>query len=312
MPRVRQRRGARLGGPVSGAGYGRIMAFDAHVLRVLIASPGDTTEERDAVERSLHGWNASRAEREQVLLLPARWETDAVPRLGGSGQSVINEQLVDRADIIIALFDSRLGQATEEAVSGTAEEIKRAHEAGKPVHVYFSEEPLPRNVDEKQLTALRRFQASLESQGLLGRYANPEDLGFQVRNAVEHDLEHLSLGAVVPRRPAEEHAILRATYEFEREPETDRQGRTRLKTRRERIRITNHGSVTAEKVTIALESLGDSNAPILHGAEVQPDIIATSYYDYPVITYAGSGSVNVVLTWHEGDAEQTVTQALVV
>src|SRR3954451_10560342 len=101
------------------------MAFDAHVLRVLIASPGDTTEERDAVERSLHGWNASRAEREQVILLPARWETDAVPRLGGSGQSVINEQLVDRADIIIALFDSRLGRATEQAVSGTAEEIQR-------------------------------------------------------------------------------------------------------------------------------------------------------------------------------------------
>lgn len=193
-------------GPAGGAGYGRIAAFEAHVLRVLIASPGDTTDERGAVERSLHGWNASRAEREQVILLPARWETDAVPRLGGSGQSVINEQLVDRADIMIALFDSRLGQAAEEAVSGAAEEIQRAHEAeaGKPVHVYFSEEPLPRNVDEKQLAAPRKFQASLEFRGLLGRYANPEALGFQVRNAVEHDLEHLSLGAVAPRRRAGE------------------------------------------------------------------------------------------------------------
>ena len=112
------------------------MAFDAHVLRILIASPGDTKEERDAVERGLHGWNAARAERERVILLPARWETDAVPRLGGSGQSVINDQLVDRADII-ALFDFRLGQATEQAVSGTAEEIQRANAAGKPVHVYF-------------------------------------------------------------------------------------------------------------------------------------------------------------------------------
>jgi hypothetical protein len=105
--------------------------------------------------------------------------------------------------------------------------------------------------------------------------------------------------------------VLRATYEFEREPETDRRGRTKLKTRRERIRITNHGSVTAEKVSMALKPLGDGNAPILHGSKVQPDIIATSFYDYAIITYAGSGSVNVVLTWHEGDAEQTVTQALV-
>ena len=247
-----------------------------------------------------------------MVLLPARWETDAVPRLGGSGQSIINEQLVERADIIIALFDSRLGQATDEAVSGTAEEIQRANEAGKPVHVYFSEEPLPRNVDEMQLAALRKFQASLKSQGLLGRYADPADLGYQVRSAVEHDLEHLSLGAVSPRRPSQEHAILRATYEFDREPETDRQGRTRLKTRRQRIRITNHGSVTAEKVTIALEPQGDRNAPILHGAESQPDIVAASFYDYPVITYAESGNVNVVLTWREDDGEQTVTQALVV
>lgn len=288
------------------------MAFSAHVLRVLIASPGDTKEEREAVERSLHGWNASRAEREQVILLPARWETDAVPRLGGSGQSVINDQLVDRADLIIALFDSRLGKATEDAVSGTAEEIQRANDAGKPVHVYFSQEPLPRDVDAKQLAALRKFQASLESQGLLGTYANPEDLAFQVRSAVEHDLEHLSLGAVAPRRSTEDHAVLRATYEFEREPETDKQGRTKYRTRRTRIRVTNHGAVTAEKVCIALEPLGDRDAPMLHDADVQPDIIATSHYDYPVITYAGSGNVNVVLTWREGETEQTVTQALAI
>ena len=49
-----------------------------------------------------------------------------MPRLGsGRGQGVINEQLVDDADIVLALFDSRLGQATAAAVSGTAEEITR-------------------------------------------------------------------------------------------------------------------------------------------------------------------------------------------
>ncbi len=72
--------------------------FDAHVLKVLIASPGDTLEERNAVEQALHVWNRDRAEREQVGLLPRRWELHAVPRLGGSGQSIINEQLVDKAD----------------------------------------------------------------------------------------------------------------------------------------------------------------------------------------------------------------------
>jgi hypothetical protein len=133
------------------------MPFDAHVLKVLIASPSDTGSERDAAERALHGWNADRAEREQVILLPRRWE-NAVPRLGGSGQGVINQQMVDDADIVLAVFDARLGQATPAAVSGTAEEIQRAHEAGVPVHVWFSDEPIPRDADLEQVRALNRVQ----------------------------------------------------------------------------------------------------------------------------------------------------------
>ena len=41
----------------------------------MIASPGDTRHERDAIEKALHGWNSSRTEREQIQLAPWRWET---------------------------------------------------------------------------------------------------------------------------------------------------------------------------------------------------------------------------------------------
>jgi hypothetical protein len=136
--------------------------FEAFVLQVRISSPGDTGEEVAAVVESLHGWNGSRAEAAQVILLPRHWRSDAVPRLGvGSGQGVINEQLVDDADIVIALFDARIGQATAAAVSGTAEEIQRAIDAGKHVHVWFSNEPIRRDPDLEQLAALREFRAAL-------------------------------------------------------------------------------------------------------------------------------------------------------
>lgn len=186
------------------------MSFDGHVLEVLIASPGDTAEEREAVQRALHGWNTARARREEVVLLPLLWETGAVPRLGGSGQSVINDQLVDRADIVLALFDSRLGIATADAVSGTAEEIERAHAAGKPVHVWFSEEPIPRGADLDQLRALEGFKETLTPLGLLGTYSSPDDLAYRVRQAIESDLEHLGLGPVTRRAPAQEHAVMRS------------------------------------------------------------------------------------------------------
>lgn len=142
------------------------MVFEAHVLKVLIASPGDTGEERDAVEKSIGGWNASRSEAEQVVLLPWRWEKHGVPVLGATAQGVINRQAVDQSDIVIALFDSRLGQATDDAVSGTAEEIGRAHNAGRQVHVYFSNEPVDRaSVDPDQLKRLQEFRSGLEKSG---------------------------------------------------------------------------------------------------------------------------------------------------
>ena len=181
------------------------MVFPAHVLTVLIAAPSDTTDECQAVETSLAGWNAARARREQVILLPWRYTSHAVPVLGGSPQGIINRQAVDRADIVIALFDSRLGQATDDALSGTVEEIDRARAAGKPVHVYFSQENIPRDADLRQLRALQGFRSTLEKEGLVGEYANPDDVGYQVRQAIEHDIGGVTIKA--PSESAVDHAV---------------------------------------------------------------------------------------------------------
>lgn len=294
-------------------GYVSRMLFDAHVLRVLIASPGDTQDERDAVERALHDWNATRAAREQVVLLPRRWETNAVPVLGGSGQGAINKQLLETADIVIALFDSRLGQATEDAVSGTAEEIQRADAAGKQVHVYSSEEPLPREVDAAQLTALREFKEVLRSRGLLGSYADPGDLAGQVRNAIEHDLEELNLGAVqgrTPQRPpVQERAVLRAEYLFDREQTQDMKGRLKMKTVRTRLRITNHGSARAESVRLEVAPLGDGEPPQVHDRGVEPDIAPLAFYEWPLFMSMGtSQSYRLTMTWKQGEDEYVETQ----
>lgn len=291
------------------------MPFVAHVLRVLIASPGDTRDERDAVERALHDWNASRAAREQVVLLPRRWETNAVPVLGGGGQGAINKQLLDNADVVIALFDSRLGQATEDAVSGTAEEIERAEGAGKQVHVYFSEEPLPRDVDAAQLVALRDFKQVLQAKGLLGSYADPADLAGQVRNAIEHDLEQLHLGAAEARLnegpPRAERAVLRAEYLFDREQAQDTKGRLKMKTVRTRLRVTNHGTARAMAVRLELSALGEGEPPQLHDRGVHPDIPPLGYFEWPMLLYTGiSESYRVTMIWNEGEEEFRDTQDL--
>ena len=45
------------------------MGFDAHVLKVLIASPSDTTRERDAIEKTLYGTES----------FPPRYKTSRTP-----------------------------------------------------------------------------------------------------------------------------------------------------------------------------------------------------------------------------------------
>lgn len=169
------------------------MAYPATVIRVAIASPADVVDARDAVEQALHSWNDAHGERRGVSLQPWRWESGAVPILGDSPQALINAQGMDRADILIALFGSRLGSPTPSAVSGTVEEIERAVEAGKPVHLYFSTAPLPHDVNTRQLDGLREFRQAIEVRGLYGEYHNTTELGVEVWKAIEHDLARLEV-----------------------------------------------------------------------------------------------------------------------
>ena len=169
------------------------MVFSATVIRVMIASPSDVPEARDAVEKAIHGWNDANARIRGVVLLPWRWETSSVPVQGAHPQDLINAQGVDDSDVVFALFGGRLGSPTLSAVSGTAEEVDRAQEQGKPVHMLFSTAPLPNDVDVDQLQALREFRTLMQDRGILGEFSNEEQLTVLVWRTLEHDLTLFNL-----------------------------------------------------------------------------------------------------------------------
>jgi hypothetical protein len=175
------------------------VSFSAEVLTILVASPDDVPNWRDVVEREVHRWNNSgRARGAALVMLPARWETDAVPLMGRDGQQVINEQFVDEADIVIAVFHTRLGTATPRSASGTDEEIERARTRGIPVHVYVDNSAVPRNHDAAQLQALRAYEKRLEDEGLVGHFVSEQELADQVRRALDHDAAKRTPPAAVP------------------------------------------------------------------------------------------------------------------
>lgn len=73
------------------------------------------------------------------------WTIDRVAEAGKSAQAILNRQIVNSADGIIALLGNRLGSPTPEGyLSGTVEEIEILINAGreKYTHVFFKDNSL--------------------------------------------------------------------------------------------------------------------------------------------------------------------------
>ena len=153
------------------------MTFKANVIRVLIASPSDLTEERAAAVEAINVWNASHSVSQMVVLLPVMWETHSRPAVGDRPQAILNEQFVDDCDMLIAMFWARMGSDTGKAPSGSVEEIDRVAAAGKPVMIYFSDRPVPpSSIDLDQLHKLSSFKSDTMQKALIDNFVSTETL----------------------------------------------------------------------------------------------------------------------------------------
>jgi hypothetical protein len=152
------------------------MAFEASVMRVLIASPGDVGEERNVIPEIINEWNAVNAIGTKVVLMPVKWEVNAAPMLGDRPQEVINKQIVRDCDMLVGMFWTRIGTSTGAAVSGTAEEIEEFICMKKPVMLYFSQALVdPELIDLDQFSKLKGFKEKMRLQGLTETYQNIPD-----------------------------------------------------------------------------------------------------------------------------------------
>lgn len=153
------------------------MPFKSDTYRILIASPSDLAEERDAATEVLNEWNVLHAATEGAVLLPVRWETHATPQSGVRPQAAINVELVAESDMLIGMFWTKLGTSTGVAVSGTVEEIDQFVAAGKPAMLYFSSRPIdPGKIDLEQQGKLREFKEETYKTALVGGFSSVAEL----------------------------------------------------------------------------------------------------------------------------------------
>ena len=150
---------------------GALMSYDAKVFNVMIASPGDVASERNIVREVVHEWNTVHSYTRHLVLMPISWETHSSPEMGGTPQEIIDEQVLEKCDLLVGVFWTRIGTKTDEYISGTVEEIERHIESGKPTMIYFSNQPVrPDSVDAEQYAKLKDFKNSCQNRGLYEIY----------------------------------------------------------------------------------------------------------------------------------------------
>jgi hypothetical protein len=164
------------------------MSYSGIIRRILISCPGDVRQEDLVIVRQKIGhWNGVYGEGFATAIVPISWSEHAAATFGEHPQSVINRQLVDRADGCIAVFANRLGTATDVAESGTAEEIQRLAESGKYVAVLRCLRQIdPSRIDRAQAAKLDDYLAKIRQRALILNYSTDAELERNVDNILAY------------------------------------------------------------------------------------------------------------------------------
>lgn len=201
------------------------MSYKAEVFNVMIASPGDVEAERSIVREVIAEWNAVHSSIRKIVLLPVGWESHTSPEMGSEPQSIINNQILNRCDLLVGIFWTRIGTATGEYASGTVEEIEKHMASDRPAMLYFSSQPVVMDtIQPEQYAKLKQFKESCRTRGLyegfdsLADFRNKFYRQLQLKinehkifheTAVSSDKQPLTLTSTLPDLTYEAKILLR-------------------------------------------------------------------------------------------------------
>ncbi len=210
------------------------MSYNALTVLMLVSAPGDVPDQDMAtVKRTVSQWNLSTGRPLKIAVLPVSWSEHAVAEFGQRPQGVLNDQLVDEADMALALFADRLGTPTGTAESGTLEEIDRMVEAGKHVSVLVNQAPRSL-IGEAAVAEKARLESALteiRSRAIVLTYADQAMLAGHVNNMLSMAAGRVTRRSAGTPTPAAAPDAVGVWPHVVEEPyqETDNKGR--LKTR---------------------------------------------------------------------------------
>jgi hypothetical protein len=196
--------------PTTIANLGKRKALDGQTIQVLIASPSDVTIERELLLNSLEtkfrreGFESKCGKR----IIVRGWEELASQ--SGYGQDLINEQVLNQVDIVLAVFKHKLGTPTfdpktslKREESGTAEELLFAinnSSANTPplgMAYFFSEAPIMSldSVDFEnsfdEWKRLKKFKQDIKHKILYKEYSSSDKLLSQACSDISDNIKRI-------------------------------------------------------------------------------------------------------------------------
>jgi hypothetical protein len=243
----------------------------------MVSAPGDVeSTDLDAIIEAVNRWNGIYGIQFGSVVIPTHWTRHSAAEHGVRPQASLNEQLVDGADILIAIFWHRLGTATGEAESGTVEEIDRAVDNGAYVAVLHCGRGVsPDVIDPTQVEALNGYLASIRQKSLIFDYQDVAELRERVDAVLNRSVTQLDVGAAAAAQtPAVRGAEIWPRIERRDEVRTDARGVSQNKTHWQLV-LSNTGSEPAKDVQFELESEPsiDGEMPIESGGHPPLEVL---------------------------------------
>lgn len=146
--------------------------MEKKIYKCLIASPGDTKDERQICSKIFDELNKGIGESFGFVLEERMWEHNTRPSFSGEySQETISDQLGNNYDLFVGIMNNKFGTETKVAGSGTEEEFNNAYGRFKnkeslDIMFYFNDAPVKKSeLNSEDFDKVNKFKEKIAELG---------------------------------------------------------------------------------------------------------------------------------------------------
>lgn len=153
---------------------------------ILISCPSDVAPYVEYIKRAVNSFNNGYGKNCNISLRTRYWKDDGFSESGGMPQDLLNKQLVDDADMGVAVFWTRFGTKTQNYGSGSEEEIEKMISDKKQMFIYFMGKAVELSeINTREIEKINRFKEKYKDRGVYYDVNNEVELEQKFRDHLE-------------------------------------------------------------------------------------------------------------------------------